>query len=237
MELGLLSERGGLSRENDPFIWDPIKESLEGACKRLLALYDRVLLLMTRPPFGAHLALAEALRERYPGRLLLHATPLFGPGLQALHERAEELLGKAEPEDVLAELRRMEREGRLYLASADPEALRRQGWLPPGGGLALRLGLYALFALEEDRLRLPPLPVPEGQVPAAFAEFWGRAFAGRPVRAYLNLGKAAPPSWRRALEEGLKAHLALQKARLSPMPRDLQERIGAKSLLGFAYPL
>lgn len=50
MELGLLSERGGLSRENDPFIWDPIKESLEGACKRLLALYDRVLLLMTRPP-------------------------------------------------------------------------------------------------------------------------------------------------------------------------------------------
>ena len=72
MELGLLSERGGLSRENDPFIWDPIKESLEGACKRLLALYDRVLLLMTRPPFGAHLALAEALRERYPGRILLH---------------------------------------------------------------------------------------------------------------------------------------------------------------------
>ena len=68
---------------------------------------------MTRPPFGAHLALAEALRERYPGRILLHATSLFGPGLQALHERAEELLGRADPEDVLAELRRVEREGRL----------------------------------------------------------------------------------------------------------------------------
>ena len=197
MELGLLSERRGLSRENDPFIWDPIKESLEGACKRLLALYDRVLLLMTRPPFGAHLALAEALRERYPGRILLHATSLFGPGLKALHERAEELLGRADPEDVLAELRRVEREGRLYLASADPEALGRQGWLPPGGKLVMRLGFHALFALEGERLRLPPLPVPEGQVPAAFAEFWGRAFAGRPVRAYLNLGKAAPPSWRR----------------------------------------
>lgn len=161
----MLSERRGLSRENDPFIWDPIKESLEGACKRLLALYDRVLLLMTRPPFGAHLALAEALRERYPGRILLHATSLFGPGLQALHERAEELLGRADPEDVLAELRRVEREGRLYLASADPEALGRQGWLPPGGKLVMRLGFHALFALEGERLRLPPCPCRKARSP------------------------------------------------------------------------
>ena len=107
----------------------------------------------------------------------------------------------------------------------------------PGADGRVRLGFHALFALEGERLRLPPLPVPEGQVPAAFAEFWGRAFAGRPVRAYLNLGKTAPPSWRRALEEGLKANLTLQKARLSPLPQDLQERLGAKSLLGFAYPL
>ena len=33
----------------------------------------------------------------------------------------------------------------------------------------MRLGFHALFALEGERLRLPPLPVPEGQVPAAFA--------------------------------------------------------------------
>ncbi|GGM91895.1 hypothetical protein GCM10007092_01030 [Thermus composti] len=237
MELGLLSEPSGFAREDDPFVWDPLRESLEGACRRLLALYDRVLLLVTRPPFGAHLSLAESLRERYPSRLLLHPTPLLGPGLRALHERAQELLGKADPEDLLAELRRVEREGRLYLASADPEALRRQGWLPPGGGLALRLGLYALFALEEDRLRLPPLPVPEGRVPAALADFWGRAFAGRPVRAYLSLGEAAPASWRNALAKALKEHLALQRARLSPLSPELRERLGGKSLLGFAYPL
>lgn len=96
----------------------------------------------------------------------------------------------------------------------------------------MRLGFHALFALEGERLRLPPLPVPEGQVPAAFAEFWGRAFAGRPVRAYLNLGKAAPPSWRRALEEGLKANLTLQKARLSPCPKTSRNGLGRRASWG-----
>lgn len=137
---------------------------------------------------------------------------------------------------MLAELRRVEREGRLYLASADPEALGRQGWLPPGGKLVMRLGFHALFALEGERLRLPPLPVPEGQVPAAFAEFWGRAFAGRPVRAYLNLGKAAPPPGEGPWRKGSRRTLPCRR-RASPLPQDLQERLGAKSLLGFAYPL
>lgn len=137
---------------------------------------------------------------------------------------------------MLAELRRMEREGRLYLASADPEALGRQGWLPPGGKLVMRLGFHALFALEGEHLRLPPCPCRKARFPRLRGVL-GTSFRRKTRPGLPQPGQGRTPSWRRALEEGLKAHLALQKARLSPMPRDLQERIGAKSLLGFAYPL
>ncbi|GAA6735428.1 hypothetical protein Thermus77359_14690 [Thermus oshimai] len=240
MELGILTEHtSGLSErtaeELGLFLWNPAQEGLEAALARLLPLYDRVLLLLSRPPFGAHLPLGQALARKYPHRLLLHATPLFGPGLAALAERAAEEAGRREPKEVLAELLRVEREGQLFLAIQDGEKLRALGWLPPGGGLVLSLGFFALFALEGEALRQPPLPVPKGQLPSALARFWGGRLGGRKGRIRLLLGESL---WeeRKAFQEALHG-LKPERGVFGPLPRVWEEALGSRALLGFAYPL
>lgn len=240
MELGVLTEHtSGLSeraaKELGLFLWNPAQEGLEAALARLLPLYDRVLLLLSRPPFGAHLPLGQALARKHPNRLLLHATPLFGPGLAALAERAAEEAGKREPREVLAELLRMEREGQLFLATQEGEKLRALGWLPPGGGLVLGLGFFALFALEGEALRQPPLPVPKGQLPAALARFWDGRFGGRRARVRLYLGQEL---WeeRKAFQEALQG-LKPERGVFGPLPQVWEEALGSRALLGFAYPL
>ncbi|GEM_PF-158976 len=240
MELVVLTEKGaGLGEkalELGIRIWDPAKEGLREAVESLLPLYDQVLLLLAKPPFGGHLALGEALAQTFPRRLHLHPTPLFGPGLAALAERAAEMAGRLEPLEVMAELRRIEREGKLYLASGEPERLRTLGWLPPGGGLVLDLGFWALFALEGDAFRLPPLPVPKGQVPGAMVRFWSGSFGSRKVRARVALGEGVS-AWKMTLAELLRERLHLERAIFSPLCPELSVRLGPKNLVAFAHPL
>lgn len=237
MELAVLTERYGREREvPGVYLWDPLKEGLEAAVKSLLTLYDQVLLILSKPPLGTHTPLAEHLVRENPRRLLLYPTSLFGPGLEALAERAGELAKSLDVPALLQELERTEREGRLYLASASPEHLRALGWLPPAGGMVLGLGFWALFALEGEALRLPPLPVPEGRLPGVLAGLWGGQYPGRRVRVHLAMGDV-PQTWRKELPERLQASLRLERGRVVAPGEDLRGRLGPKTLVGFAYPL
>lgn len=241
METGILTEAdAGLSpkraQELGVYLWDPAREGLKAALDRLLPVYDRILLLLSRPPMGRHLHLAQALAADNP-RLLLHPTPYFSAGLALLAELASRLAQREEAEGVARALRDLEAQGRLLLAAHDPARLAAQGWLPPGGRMVLGVGFWALYAVEEGGIRLPPLPVPQGQLPQALARFLGQAGRGRPILVRLHLGPKTPSEWRRGIPEAIRKAHPVADLFLAPLEKGSEEALGAEGLVAAALPL
>ncbi len=241
MEIGILTEAdSGLSpkraQELGVYLWNPLQEGLKEALAHLLPLYDRVLLLLSQPPIGRHLHLAQALAAENP-RLLVYATPFFSAGLALLAEAASLLAKRVEPREMPQALKALEERGRLFLASHNPERLSAQGWLPPGGRAVLGVGFWALYTLEGERIKLPPLPVPQGQLPQTLARFLAQASRGQPLGVRLHLGAKTPSEWRRGLAEAIRKATPVADLFLAPLEKATEEVLGPEGLVAAALPL
>ena len=208
--------------------------------RELLLRYDRVLSLHASEKVCPVIKLAIREAEATdPRRVLVHDTGLGSAGLGAAVQRASELLLEgAEETAILEELRRLRQEGRFLLLSGDLRALVKNRLLPPlGDRFGEALGLWALLTMERGSFKVPPLPVPQNQVPEVLATTLRRFLRRRRVRVRALFGRGLDPALQPRLKEALAKELVLESGSLGPMDPLATSRVGEKAIAVFAYPI
>jgi len=226
------------ARERGVLMLNP-EEPLEPQYHEFLEFYDRLLSLHASPDLCPMHGMAQEAAANV-GKNLVRVvnTGLGSAGLGSAALAAAAVLGRGGDESAaLAEVKRLAREGRFYLATHDLSRLTENKMISP---LASRIGqalrLWAILHLEEGRFRVAPVPVVQDQVLPHLAKTLEKKFGDRRVKVRALFGDL-PEEVRDRAKEVLADHLHIESGALAPMDPTARARVGDHALAVFAYPV
>jgi len=225
------------ARERGVLLLDPEKP-LEPQYREFLEFYDRLLSLHASPDLCPMYQMASEAAKNVGKHLVQPVNTRTGSaGLGSAALAAAAVLGRGGDEAAaLAEVKRLAREGRFYLATNDLSRLTENGMISP---LASRIGkalhLWAILHLENGRFHVSPVPVTQEQVLPHLAKQFQRSFGDRRVRVRALFGDL-PDEVRDRTKEVLEDYLHIESGTLAPMDPTARARVGDHALAVFVYP-
>ncbi len=216
---------------------DPEKP-LEPQYRNYLKYYDRLLSLHASPHLCPMHDMARAAAAAVGKNLVkVVNTRLGSAGLGSAALAAAAVLGRGGNEAAaLAEVKRLAREGRFYLATNDLSKLMENRMIPSlAGRIGKALHLWAILYLENGRFRVAPMPLTQEQVLPHLAKQLRKAFADRRVRVRALFGEL-PEEVRGRTKETLAEYLHIESGTLAPMDPTARARVGDHALAVFVYP-
>jgi len=241
--VGLITDPGSSlnrerARERGVLMLDPEKP-LEPQYQKFLEFYDRLLSLHASPKLCPMHDMAQQAANNLGQHLVsVVDTRLGSAGLGSAALAAADVLGRGGNEAAaLAEVRRLARKGRFFLATHDLSRLTENKMISP---LASRIGqalhLWAVLHLEEGRFRAAPRPLTKEQVLPHLAKLLERKFGDRRLKVRVLFGDL-PKEVRDRAKETLADRLHIDSGALAPMDPTARARVGDHALAVFAYPL
>lgn len=225
------------ARERGVLLLNP-EEPLEPQYLRFLEYYDRLLSLHASPllcPMHEMASKAAANLGKYRVRVV--DTRLGSAGLGSAALAAAAVLGRGGDEAAaLAEVKRLAREGRFYLATNDLSRLTENRMISPlAGRIGSALHLWAILYLEAGRFHVSPVPVTQEQVLTHLAKLLRKNYGDRRVRVRALFGDL-PAEVRDRARETFEEYLHIEAGTLAPMDPTARARVGDHALAVFAYP-
>jgi len=225
------------ARERGVLLVDP-EEPLEPQYHRFLKYYDRLLSLHASPDLCPMHDMAQEAASAV-GKHLVQVvnTRLGSAGLGSAALAAAAVLGRGGDEAAaLAEVKRLAREGRFFLATNDLSRLVENRMIPAlAGRIGRVLNLWAVLYLEGGRFHTAPMPVTQEQVLPHLAKQLEKTFGDRRIRVRLLVGDL-PEEVRDRAKEVLEDYLHIESGTLAPMDPTARARVGDHALAVFAYP-
>jgi len=225
------------ARERGVLLLDP-EQPLEPQYQRFLEYYDRLLSLHASPELCPMYEMAAKAAANLGKHLVsVIDTRLGSAGLGSAALAAADILGQGGDEAaVLAEVKRLAREGRFFLATNDLSRLTENRMISP---LASRIGqafhLWAILHLKKGRFQVAPVPVNQEQVLHHLARQLEKTYGNHRLRLRVLLGDL-PSEVRDEAKGVLSDYLHIESGTLAPMDPTARARVGDRALAVFAYP-